>query len=409
MKQHLQGHVERLPTPPPHLSRSPKLRLVIMSSVQAMDFHRFLELPFEIRWTIYEFCLPTRVIDSEIGKLDPVRNDCIIKEEQLALRHIVAKFSRTPVIARASPEVYREIRRHMASPPHGEWVWNWWRWDAKGFTDPRPVYFDPRSDLLCISPEKWFLCKENEEYLERGPCCLADGRDVTVALDERAIDCLFTWDKLTDYCLRGRKNCIIILEETIVIEPVERIVSCGLFGHFGEERTVLVDVDDLERIDYFDRKLNGWHVVPRQRSVFRGLELPRGLRRYSSHGTAAEFETAWCEDSPVVSNEERAQVIAEDKEKMLHEIKELWLEFNHCFDGTETDNPSFVPSEGERGDRVFDEEHPNAEPWYEKLPTFSFAVRVHAQDSQEQAQLSKARKARYTVEAERRRRNRHGL
>lgn len=171
---------------------------------------------------------------------------------------------------------------------------------------------------------------------------------------------------------------------------------------------MLVDVDDFERIDCFDRKLNGRHVAPREISVFRRLKLPRGLRRYSSHGTAG-FRTGWCENSPVVSNEERVQVIPEDKENLLHDIKELWLEFNHCFGGTETDNPSFVPSEGERGDRVFDREHPNAKVWYEKLPTFSSAVRVHAQDFQEQAQLSKARKARKKAEDKRMRRNRSAL
>lgn len=373
-----------------------------MSSVQTRNFHRFLELPYEIRWQIYELCLPKRVIDSEIRELQPVPSNRIIKEEKLALRHAVAKFNRTPVIARASPEVYRETRRHVASPPYGEWVWSWYCWNAKGFTDPRPVYFDHRSDVLYISLEEWPNFKEIKSYLERGPYCLADSREVTVALDEVAIDCLFTWDRLTDYCLVGRKNCTIILDEMTVIEPVERIVSCGLFGLFGEERTVLVDVDDFEQMEYFDRKLNGRHVVPGEGNLMRRI-FP-----HSSLGTVNSW-TAWCNDSTVVNSEECAQIIAEDKEKMIRDIRELWLEFNGCFDGTEMDHSSFVPSEGEPGCRVFNEEHPNAKPWYEKLPVFSFAVRVHAQDLQEKARLSKARAARQKVKDERKRRDRHAL
>lgn len=37
-----------------------------MTSVPATAFPRFLELPFEIRWEIYNLCLPTHVVDSAI-------------------------------------------------------------------------------------------------------------------------------------------------------------------------------------------------------------------------------------------------------------------------------------------------------------------------------------------------------
>lgn len=377
-----------------------------MSSAPATEFPRFLELPFEIRWAIYELCLPTRVIYSEICDLETVPKESIIREERLALRHIVAKFSRTPVIARASPEVYREMQRHVVAPPYGEWIWNW-DLGTKGFTDPRPVYFDRRSDTLCISFEDWFVfeIEQNEELLEKGPYCLADGRNATVALDEAAINCLMNWERLAKSCLMGRKNCTIILEETTVIEPMEWIVSCGLFGLFGEDRTVLVDVDNFELIDYFASKLSDQNVLRGRRRRTNRHALLSGLRRYSSNDTVT-FRTAWCEHSPAVSAEERAQIIAKDKENLMRKIRQLWLQINGCFDGTDLDNPSFVPSDGERGDRDFDEDHPNARLCYDKLPAFSFAVRVHVRDLEEEARLSSARWARERVrelESQRRR------
>lgn len=364
-----------------------------MSSAPATEFPRFLDLPFEIRWAIYELCLPTRVVDSDIRELETVPKESLTREERLALRHIVAKFSRTPVIARASPELYREMQRHVVAPPYGEWIWNWYLWEEKGFTDPRPVYFDQRTDVLCISLEEWGMFQEKEECLEKGPYRLADGRNATVAFDEYAIYFLVMWERLANYCLVGRKKCTIILEETTVIEPMEWIVSCGLFGLFGEERTVLVDVDNFELIDCFASKLNDQNVLPGRRCRINRRALLRGLRRYSSHGTV-DFRTAWCEQSPVVSAEERAQIIAKAKEEIMCTVRQLWLEINGCFDGTDLDNPSFVPSNGERGYRDFDEEHPNARLWYEKLPAFSFAVRVHARDLEEKARLSSAEEAR---------------
>jgi hypothetical protein len=131
-----------------------------MSSVQATDFPRFLELPFEIRWTIYELCLPKRVIDGEIHSLGPGPEDIMIREERTALRYIVARSSRTPV-TRASPEVYRDLRRHFVDPPDSEWVWSW-RGSNEGLTDSKPVIFDPRFDVLYISPNDWIRRQESQ-------------------------------------------------------------------------------------------------------------------------------------------------------------------------------------------------------------------------------------------------------
>ncbi|KAG6360789.1 hypothetical protein INS49_011856 [Diaporthe citri] len=92
--------------------------------------------------------------------------------------------------------------------------------------------------------------------------------------------------------------------------------------------------------------------------------------------------------------EERAEVIAQDKKEILRQVKLRWLGLNGCFRGTELDNPSFVPSKGRRWARVFDEEHPNAKAWLDKLPAFSFAVRVHAHDFEEETRLLNAKRAR---------------
>lgn len=366
-----------------------------MSSPQPTDFHRFLELPFDIRWEIYELCLPKRVIDSVIHILPAVPKYLMTTQEQLALRHIVAKFSRTPVIARASTEVYRAMRRHLVAPPRGEWVWNRDSWCAQGFTDPRPIYFDPKSDVLSFSPEDWHVPQIMmvSGCSDVSPFCLAEARNVNLALDKEAIRNLVTSKKLADHWLLGRKKCTIILNETVLISTAKWIASCGLFGLFGEERTVLVDVDDFERIDYFDKKLNGEGLVDGEVLRPSVPVPPDGIRRYSSHSNF-NLEKTWHEDSPLVSAEERVQIITEDKNMMTRQIRENWLEVNGCFDSTKLDDASPVPSKGESGDRDFDEEHPNAQPWYRKLPAFSFAVRVYAQDLEEAIRLSSAKAAR---------------
>lgn len=373
-----------------------------MSSVQATDFHRFLELPFEIRWEIYELCLPKRVVEGEIRDLPAISKDLMIREERLALRYIVASFGRTPVIAMASAEVYRAIQRHVVAPAYGEWVWNRNNRGEVGFTDPRPVYFDPKSDVLCYSPVECHFF-DGDECLEKSPICLAEDRSVTLALDWEALDSFRFCKSLAEHCLVGRKKCIIILEEMIVAEPVEWIASCGLFGLFGEERTVLVDVDDLERVEYVDRKLNGQLIRPGGRYANRRPIGNRGLRRYTLHSTV-DFREAWDEDTPVVSAEERASAIAKDKKVMVSLLRQLYLdlETHGCFKDTGTNSSSFEPSKGKGLDRIFNEEHPNAKPWYYKLPALSFAVRVHAQDLEEKSRLFNADAARRSSDRYRR-------
>lgn len=364
-----------------------------MSSTPATEFPRFLELPFEIRWGIYELCLPKRVVEVDIHDLPAVSKYQTTREEHLAYKYLATKFSRSPVIARASPEVYRAIQRHVVAPAHGEWVWNWDNSVAASFTDPRPVYFDPNSDVLCFSPEDCEFFNGFDEGLEKSPISLAEDRSITLALDREAIECFKYSKSLADHCLLGRKNCIIILEEMIVVEDVEWIASCGLFGLFGEERTVLVDVDDLERVDYFDRKLNGQFINPDGRNVKRISIDNEGLRRYTLHGDV-DFQEAWCEDSPVVSPEGRAEVIEKDKKRIIKHLTQRWLEINGCFEDTGVNSSSFVPSERKFLERVFDEEHPNAKHWYDKLPALSFAVRVHVRDLEETSKLRDAYEAR---------------
>lgn len=357
-----------------------------------MDFPLFLELPFEIRWAIYELCLPTRVIYSESREMR-IFWKTLLSEEELALRHDVTRFTRTPVIARASPELYRDLRRHVVAPPDGGWVWSWCNFEDAGYIDPRPILFDPRSDVFYISPENFHVRDADEDFLDRSPYCMTRRQDVTLAIDQGGIDALQIWKILSDQCYLGRKSITIVLNETRLIKPAEWIASCGLFGIFGEERTVLVDPDDFERIDYFDRKLNGQGMMDGEALDYQDSVAPGGIRRYSSHGNL-DLQTTWHEGAPLVSAEERAEVIAKDKEAVVRRLKYKWLAVNECFEFWNTD--TFVPHEG--WDRVYDENHPNAKFWTDKLPAFSFVVRVRVQDLEESARLSSAKKARERVD-----------
>ncbi|POS73549.1 hypothetical protein DHEL01_v208054 [Diaporthe helianthi] len=359
-----------------------------MSSLQPADFPRFLELPFEIRWQIYELCLPIRVIDGEIRELELPMRSFVTKEDITALKYIVARFSRTPVVARAIPEVYRKLQRDLARPPDGEWVWGWIRYDVEAFTDSRPVIFDQRSDILYISPIDWSRGQNSQNFLDgRSPFYLVRNKNATLAIDEVGIFSGLTWPRLLKQCLLDRKKCIIILNETTIVKPAEWITSCGLFGLFGEERTVLVDVDDLTRIDYFDGKLNGQGMTDAKPLLGEMPITPGGIRRYSSHSNF-DIQATWQHDSPLVSAETRAEIIERDKKEMTRRIQLYWLIAN--------DSPG-VSLNGAIWDGKYDEKNPKVKFWLDKLPTFTFAVRVYAQDLEECARLTSAREARRRI------------
>lgn len=125
---------------------------------------------------------------------------------------------------------------------------------------------------------------------------------------------------LARQCLLHRKKCIIVLNKTKLIKSAEWIASCNLFGAFGEERIVLIEVNDFERIDYFDRKLNGQGMVDGEKKLGCRSSARGGVRRYSSRSNI-DLQATWDEGSPLVSAEDRAEVIAKDKKEMLRWLK----------------------------------------------------------------------------------------
>jgi hypothetical protein len=207
---------------------------------------------------------------------------------------------------------------------------------------------------------------------------LSKNKDAALAIDQQGITALVMRKKLADQSFLGSKKCIIILNKTTLIKPAEWIASCGLFGLLGEERIVLVDVDDFGRVDCFDRKLNGQGMIDGETSQGYRPVAPGGIRRYSSHSNV-DLHTTWNESSPLVSAEERADVIAKDKQEMMRRLKLVWLLVN---------DPSVVSNVHRyMWHGTFDEENPKVKIWLEKLPAVTFAVRVHAQDLEEGAKV----------------------
>lgn len=163
-----------------------------MPSIPATDFPRFLELPFEIRWAIYKLCLPTRVVDSAITPARIMRimsgSHRFINELAPAYRYMVTGFSKMPVICKAIPEVHHETRRHLVAPLANEWAWGWLdQLDQPSFTDPRPILFDPRSDVLYISPGTWGVIDEYPHLMDRTTLWLARSQGAVVAIDDWSI------------------------------------------------------------------------------------------------------------------------------------------------------------------------------------------------------------------------------
>ena len=192
------------------------------------------------------------------------------------------------------------------------------------------------------------------------------------------------WDYLTQ-----RGHCTVSLASTGFFAKELEIRSSGLFGMFGEERSVFIDINDKAKIDQFE---NYVRQISRERikhgyrnSYFPELAFARtpvsiarkGSGRYARYGRAVfDFERAHgLEDTtqlPTVLSVAGLHTPAEqDAASALYLIKQSWLEAHHCFEPAH--NP-LVPWTGNLRWRKWDDEHPVAKHLLSKLPTFSFVV-----------------------------------
>lgn len=252
---------------------------------------------------------------------------------------------------------------------------------------------------------------DHERYLQgltNGPYALAMKPEVNIVLDmeyvvgPRRIDSLSETKWLTTRpysdCLTQHSHCTVKLATTVISTTSQKIRSSGLFGMFGEERSVLIDIKDTAKLEQYESYIDqlesetgralshGWNYLPEgapRVHPLAGVGAGRYGTRYGSDARAVLDD--WRVQDDYDSEDDNAgddeddeapptifrSVAEKDGAIALTLIMQAWLEAHGCFEPA--DDP-LVPWTGDVQFRKWDNEHHVAKYWLSKLPNFSFVV-----------------------------------
>jgi hypothetical protein len=329
-------------------------------SSQLTHFHPFKDLPPELRQMIYKACLPRRTFRFSYGR-GPWRSPCM-KES------FGKKPAALPFIAFVCKEAYhisklfsREFEMNFKEVLQGHYSY--------GTTEIR---FDLDLDTLLINHTGTLAGEtldtdhaDHEDYLQNlhnGPFALAMNPKVNFILE---LDRLVGYRGMLGYSpsrikwltarpywdyLTQRRHCTVSLASTGFFAKELEIRSSGLFGMFGEERSVFIDINDKAKIDQFENYVrqpgregikHGYTNSHFPELAFAGTPVsiaPKGSGRYARYGRAVfDFGRAHgLEDTtqlPTVLSVAGLHTPAEqDAASALYLIKQSWLEAHHCFE-----------------------------------------------------------------------------
>lgn len=220
----------------------------------ATSFHCFPRLPKEIRRAIWRHCLPRRVLEFDVPRPDIIFQD--LPEElhgtvSCELSSTTAHNSRPPLITQVCFEA-REVAFETGRLADFRDLWDGYNVNVWGTGTPmRRSWFDPARDAIHLH---WEPLYDAEWTISEDPI------PVVLSLGaEAARGASFTWDSApsSDDSMQLLKqaglSCMLCVYRPVSIHACRKdAVRSGLFGLFGEERVVLVDVGDDARIRLFD-------------------------------------------------------------------------------------------------------------------------------------------------------------
>lgn len=383
-----------------------------VESTQLTHFHYFPYLPKELRQLIFEACLPRRVFRFTYEQLDSPRK---------STWHVSEKPSALPWIAFVCKDAYEISRLSRYRLEHRMDFTNilstpcQWRQRICGTTKIR---FNWKLDTLLVNysgmtpdddADEDVL--DHETYLQGltdGPYALATKPEVNIVLDmeylvgPRRNDSISETRWLTSRpyydCLTQRSHCTVKLATTVISTTSQEIRSSGLFGMFGEERSILIDINDTAKLDRYENYIDqlesrtgqvlshGWNYLPEgapRDHPLAGIGAGRYGTRYGSDERAVlddwRFQGDDDSDGNDSSNDEEDEarrrvfrsVAEKDRAIALTLIMQAWLEAHGCF---EPANDPLLPWTGDAHFRKWDNNHHVAKHWLSKLPKFSFVV-----------------------------------
>lgn len=214
------------------------------------SFHRFPDLPLELREMIWENCIPSRLVFHGLKIHD--RCDIGLRQSQ----------RRPPIISHVCHEARRVAFRHGSRITIG----TWYSGPSRALDHPVPgrseekAWFDTRRDTLLLCQTR--LKRPSAYYaLPMGtPNWLHISNDVVVAVKKsgrlrcigpysslRSIETRSVSDILGSDWLHGADmGYVTKIYYLRLLAPLPAIVESGLFGLFGENRAIAVDLDDAD-------------------------------------------------------------------------------------------------------------------------------------------------------------------
>lgn len=313
-------------------------------------FHGFAELPKEIRDEIWKLCLPRRVVEIDwpdvewhsaegFGKWHPyldstLRSDCTDDKPQLWLCPLTPTSrvnSSPPVITRVCHESrVIALRTGQLQTQIGSGQGDLFRINAERFwSDNHRDVFHLHWHPFLFGPEVPNLFNPLEHLLS------TSGATAAVSICADLLDAIERHNRLGIMRILERRPrwsvCGALV--TLHVEDETVAIDSGLWGSLGEERVVLVDAFDVERIQKFWRFWleHGPEDDPEARSFFGAAE--HGVPKIHYLETPEEFlldlETRWLLDSfPAEPGHSLA----------VEELRnEVWITKPEDFDGRDDD------------------------------------------------------------------------
>lgn len=211
------------------------------------SFHRFPDLPLELREMIWENCIPSRLIFHGLKFHDQL--DIGLRQSQ----------RRPPIISHVCHEARRVAFRHGSRITIG----TWYSGPSRALDHPVPgrseekAWFDTMRDTL-------LLCQTRLEmpfayFLHMGtPYWLHISNDVVVAVKKSGrLGCIGPYPSLSISETQSVSDILgsewlhgadvgYVTKIYYLLAPLPAIMESGLFGLFGENRAIAVDLDDTD-------------------------------------------------------------------------------------------------------------------------------------------------------------------
>lgn len=302
-------------------------------------FPQFRRLPPEIRWMIWTYCLPCRVVQMH----DSAHQRFQSSRFQKRIRTAPAMSAKPPLIA----QVCRESRAFAQM--HG-------RVEKTAFWNT-PVWFNRSTDTIHIDEDSYrkFGRREDDdgEDVEPGLQELVEYSDIPLSVS-RSIFLGFDpiHPKGSDFArwalqrVIERGECTVLLTSTSVHLNYQDACASGLFGHFAEETPAFVDINDARQVKALSAVCD---MAPMRKGSTRNWDVLQVYEQISN-GYMNHYITCF-----------------------LQCVRTMWLKENNALRDT------FIPWKFGCGR----EDKPSYKKILEQLPRFTFVVAVHFHKSKD--------------------------